>query len=1472
MSDPTLDEAYQADVQASLHGAGGGKGGGGGSTRTPREEPNTLRSTSKARIIDALCEGSVVGLVDGARSIYLADTPLQNEDGSYNFQGVTVHTRTGEPDQSHIAGFPAIETAHDVSAEVLAATPIVRTVGNIDANAVRVTIQLPALTRQNKENGDMLGASVELAIDVRSAGGSWSEQRRDTINGKTTSPYQRTYRVDLPGSGPWEVRVRRLTADSEESVLRNQTYWATYTEVIDAKLSYPDTALVGLEVDAQQFGNQVPARAYDIKGLIVQVPSNYNPETRTYSGLWDGSFKLAWSDNPAWCFLDLATSERYGAGLENVDKWSLYQIAQYCDELVPDGYGADEPRFTFNTVLSSREDAISALATLASAFRGMTYWGANTVMAAADMPGDPVKLVTPANVIDGEFEYAGTALKERHSVALVSWNDPADNYRLQVEVVEDAETIQQFGWRQLDVTAVGCTSRGQAHRLGKWMLASERAETETVTYAAGVDHADVRPGDIIALSDPTTAGARLGGRILATGLQELELDAVPEAASGSDWYLDALLPSGGIERRAVSAFAGNRVTLANPLSAEPVLGAVWLLSSQAVEPRQFRVLSVTEQDAGVYAITALEHDPTKYGRIELGLDLPEPDYSLIPTGPVVAPYSITVETYTYLAGGTEHQGLTISWTPSDDARVTTYIAEVQGPDDVSWGTVYTGAGTSFDLRDVAPGQWMIRVRGMTGTGSMSPWSHLTTNVSGLLLPLRPTAVEITEGNFEIVLRPQGLQAGALWEYWRATAPLQLDEIESNAVLIATTTDLVDTDVSPGTTYYYWIRARNAYGVSDWYPVQATTRKDPDVIMDLIEGEIRESHLYQSLKERVDMVDRIPPLELGLEDVEGSVTQFTQEIEDLQDADAALAQQIDTTAAALDGDIAAVQQSTTAEVSRLDGRIDTNADLITTVQSDAADGLATVQQDLSTEVSRLDDRVDVVASDISTVQSSVDDGLATAQQNMTTEVTRLDGRIDATASDITTVQTSLGDQISSVEQTLETRIEQLGGVEQNNLIPNGTLSSDNFVGWQHNYLGSIASLYNPGLRARPNGSDDIREGSIHLPANENTAAELITPLVPVMPGESYGFAAEVSANGSGTTPDIRLRMTFADASGSIIQWANGPYGTYTGNGWNQIEPFSSRAPEGAAYVRFRIQQASVAPGSTRSYIIASLRAWKVDAVLGAQYTLNLDVNGYVSGFGAYNDGTTSDFGVLADRFWIARPGAAGSEVMPFIVSGNSVYMRDALIADAAITRAKIADAAINNAKIANATITNAKIVNNTITNAKIADAAITSAKIANAAITTAKIGDAAVDTLKIAGNAVTIPAGVVSTGTISANGWTDVISVNFNPQGGAVQVVAGASYLVNASGAANGLSASAQLSGRIRQNTSVITNFGTLEVQIDNVAPPSSGGDGNPGLARAEGAYTGGGRHSGWTGSRAVALQYDNGSVSNRFITVLAVRK
>jgi predicted phage tail protein len=779
-----------------IHGAGGGggKGGDSGSSRTPQEAPNTLQSAATARILDLLGEGPIVGLVDGLKSVYLDDTPLQNSNGSYNFQGVTVHARLGDANQSRIPGFPAIESEIDVGTQLKYSMPIVRSVSNPDVDAVRIKIRVPALTSQNVSNGDISGTSVAVIVEVLPDGDVWRQVGTIRISGKTTSPYDLAQRFNLPGNGPWSIRVTRASKDSDRSSLQNATYWTSFTEIIDARLTYPDSALIGLEVDARQFGSTIPKRSYDVKGRVIRVPSNYDPETRAYAGLWDGSFKLAWSDNPAWVYLDLATHARYGAGLEVVDKWSLYEIARYCDELVPDGYGGMEPRFAINTVLAEAVEAIDALNMLASAFRGMTYWGTNTAMAVADMPSDPVKLVTPANVIDGEFEYSGTSLRTRRSVAMVSWNDPADGYKKQVEVVEDADAIQKFGWRQVDVTAFGCTSRGQAARFGRWILYSERAETETVSYTAGIDHADLRPGDVIAVSDPSTAGARLGGRIRKTNsdylegygdaslvldfsdaiyaeagtlpVSSVELDAVPDAVSGQDWYLDVMLPSGQIERRQVSGFAGNVVTLAEPLSAEPVTAAVWVLSSLSAEPRLFRVVSVSEQDGSRYQVTAAEHDPDKYLRVEQNLNLPERDTSLIPSGPLPAPVSISTGEYLYRSGVAVYSGATISVEPPNDARVTLYEYEVLRPGESDYAQLGTKSSVTVDLPDTTPGEYKIRVRSLSSTALRSPWREITVALQGLLLP--PS--DVTDLRISV-------NAGQLWLWWPAVPDLDLSHYE-----------------------------------------------------------------------------------------------------------------------------------------------------------------------------------------------------------------------------------------------------------------------------------------------------------------------------------------------------------------------------------------------------------------------------------------------------------------------------------------------------------------------------------------------------------------------------------------------------------------------------------------------------------------------------------------------------------------------
>ncbi len=959
----------------TIHGAGGG--GGSSKQRTPKEAPNTLRSVSKGRILDLIAHGPIHGLVNGLQSIYLDDTPLQNPDGSFNFDGVTVHTRNGYPDQDYIPGFPAVENTISVSSEVTAEIPIIRTTSNPDIDAAVVTVQVQGLTSTDAKTGDIKGSSVMVAVDVRHSGGAWLTRVTDTIAGKTNSAYQRSYRVPLSGTAPFDIRVRRVTPDSDTARITDKLAWTTLTEVVDTKLSYPDSALVGIELDAALFGSSMPSRAYDMKLSIINVPSNYDPLTRTYTGMWDGLFKKAWTDNPAWAFYDLATDPVIGADVKNVDKWSLYQIGRYCDELVPDGYGGMEPRFTINTVFADRQDAINVLADLASVFRGMCYWGSDSLVAVGDMPADPVKLVTPANVINGEFEYSGTSLRERHSVAIVMWNDPADNYRQKPEFVEDPESIDLFGWRETQVTALGCTSRGQARRLGKWILYSERAETQTVNYAASMDHADLRPGDFIELADPDQAGARMGGRVLQAGTNTLTLDKVPEQTAIDTWFLSVTMPNGSIERKEVLSFSGDTVTLLEPLSVAPLRGAVWVLTSLSVKLPLYRVTAVTEDAEKLeYKITATEHDPTKYSRVELDLALPDTPTSYLPTGPVAPVLDMTAKVYTYLAGGVTHQAITISWPPSTDVRVAEYMLEAQGPRDVGYRTLYVGAGTSFDEMDATAGQWVFRLKAVASTGRSSPWSSLTTQISNLLMPVAPDGVQVTVGPFSVTLRPYGAYPGATYEFWRSTVVLTHEQIESNAVLLGTAPDLVDVGLDPDTQYYYYIRGSNAYGLSTWYPVQAKTSNDPAAVLKLINKQITESELGQHLTDRIDLIDgpatnpetvagrvkaeadaRVAAIQAEavaranadaaeararqdgfvaeaqsrtaaiLVESQARATALSTEKTERQAADENLSQRIDTVSASSAGNAAAIQQEATARAdadSALSSRIDTTA--------------------------------------------------------------------------------------------------------------------------------------------------------------------------------------------------------------------------------------------------------------------------------------------------------------------------------------------------------------------------------------------------------------------------------------------------------------------------------------------------------------------------------------------------------------------
>lgn len=715
---------------STLSGAkGGGKAASSNFASSPSEAPNTLASVNTARIIDVLGEGPIEGLVNGLKSVYLDDTSIQNDDNSYNFSDVKIYEAVGTPDQDHIPGFPGTESEVSVGAELLQNFPITGTITDANVNAVRVKIRMPAMTRQTID-GSIHPHYVEHSIEVKPDGGSFTEYMRPRVDGKTVSPYERSYRINLPAGGaPWEIRVTRINQDSSfSSRFNNRSYWSTYTQIIDNKLQYPDTALIGVEANARQFNGQIPARAYEIKGLKIKIPSNYNPTTRAYTGIWDGTFTTAYSNNPAWVMYDLMTSKRYGIGdaidASEIDKFALYEIAQYCDELVDDGNGGQEPRYTFNGIINTREEAYRVLNSIASNFRGMLYWSSGLVTATIDKDEDPVMLVTPANVVDGMLNYESSSAKTRHSVAIVRWNDPEDAYRSSVVGYEDPELIEQYGWKPKDVVAYGCTSKAQAYRQGKWVIDTEKTSTEVLNYRASFDNASLAPGDIIEVADPDYAGARYGGRIVSATTTAITIDAGIEIDALETYTITVVQPDGNLETATVTNSAGTHteLTLDSALAQTPNSGAMWIVSSSAAAPRKFRVISVVEDSTHLFSITALYHDPNKYARIESDIDLVEDSYTTLPTGPLAAPTDLQFEEYLYsAAGGIVQSAVTVSWTPPEDARVTAYEIQMQFPDNDFFTALDIVQDVSLDVPNTETGVYEFRVRSMDNLGRKSAW-------------------------------------------------------------------------------------------------------------------------------------------------------------------------------------------------------------------------------------------------------------------------------------------------------------------------------------------------------------------------------------------------------------------------------------------------------------------------------------------------------------------------------------------------------------------------------------------------------------------------------------------------------------------------------------------------------------------------------------------------------------------------------
>ncbi|EGK7035176.1 host specificity protein J [Salmonella enterica subsp. enterica serovar Altona] len=699
-----------------------GRKGGSSSSRTPTEQPDDLQSVAKAKILVALGEGEFAGQLTG-KDIYLDGTALENADGSQNFSGVVWEFRSGTQAQNYIQGIPGTENEINVGSEVSSATAWTRTFTNSQLSAVRLRLKWPSLFKQ-EDNGDLVGYSVNYAIDLQTDGGTWLTVLNTSVTGKTTSGYERSHRIDLPQAGStWTIRLRKITADANSAKIGDKMTLQSFTEVIDAKLRYPNTALLYIEFDSSQFNGSIPQISCEPKMRVIRVPDNYDPETRTYSGTWQGAFKWAWTDNPAWIFYDLVITDRFGLGnrlsAANIDKWTLYQVSQYCGQPVPDGKGGSgtEPRYTCNVYVQDRNDAYTVLRDFAAIFRGMTYWGGDQIVALADMPRDVDYAYTRANVIDGRFTYSSSTSKTRYTTALVSWSDPGNAYADAMEPVFEQPLVARYGFNQLEMTAIGCTRQSEANRKGRWGILTNNKD-RVVSFDVGLDGNIPQPGYIIAVSDELLSGKVMGGRISAVNGRVIKLDRVADAAAGDRLILN--LPSGASQSRTIQAVNGESVTVTTAYSETPQAEAVWVVESDELYAQQYRVVSVSDNNDGTFSIAGAWHDPDKYARIDTGAIIDQRPVSVIPPGNQSPPANIVISSFSVVQQNISVETMRVSWDQAQNAIA--YEAQWRR-NDGNWVNVPRSSTTSFDVSGIYAGRYLVRVRAINASEISSGWGY-----------------------------------------------------------------------------------------------------------------------------------------------------------------------------------------------------------------------------------------------------------------------------------------------------------------------------------------------------------------------------------------------------------------------------------------------------------------------------------------------------------------------------------------------------------------------------------------------------------------------------------------------------------------------------------------------------------------------------------------------------------------------------
>ncbi|EOZ7455982.1 TPA: phage tail protein [Enterobacter hormaechei] len=1208
-----------------------GRKGGSSSSRTPTEQPDDLQSVAKAKILVALGEGEFAGQLTG-KDIYLDGTALENADGSQNFSGVTWEFRAGTQAQKYIQGIPGTENEISVGTEVTSATAWTRTFTNTQLSAVRLRLKWPSLFKQ-EDDGDLVGYSVNYAIDLQTDGGTWQTVLNTSVTGKTTSGYERSHRIDLPQAGStWTIRLRKITADANSAKIGDTMTLQSFTEVIDAKLRYPNTALLYIEFDSSQFNGSIPQISCEPRGRVIRVPDTYDPETRSYSGTWTGAFKWAWTDNPAWIFYDLVVSDRFGLGhrltAANIDKWTLYQVAQYCDQMVPDGKGGDgtEPRYTCNVYIQDRNDAYTVLRDFAAIFRGMTYWGGDQIVALADMPRDVDYSYTRANVVGGRFTYSSSTTKTRYTTALVSWSDPGNAYADAMEPVFEQALVARYGFNQLEMTAIGCTRQSEANRKGRWGILTNNKD-RVVSFDVGLDGNIPQPGYIIAVADELLSGKVMGGRISAVNGRVIKLDRVADAAAGDRLILN--LPSGASQSRTIQAVNGESVTVTTAYSETPQAEAVWVVESNELYAQQYRVVSVADNDDGTFTITGAWHDPDKYARIDTGAIIDQRPVSVIPPGNQSPPANIVISSFSVVQQNISVETMRVSW---DQAQNAIAYETQWRRNDGNWVNVPRSSTTSFDVPGIYAGRYLVRVRAINAAEISSGWGYseektLTGKVGN---PPKPVGFIASDNVVFGIELNWGFPANTD-DTLKTEIQYSLTGTEDDAMLLADVPypqrKYQQMGLKAGQIFWYRAqlvdRSGNESGYTDFVRGQASI--DVSDITDAILEEIKETDTFKDLIESAvessekfaELADAIKENANGLAAAVGSNKQTAEAIigNALAIADVVVRQTAQqgansATFEQLREVIATETEARVTDVTRLEAKTEQNEAGITEVRqalSDEAQARATAVDQLTASTQVISDKADSASSKADAASGKADAAEQASSQN---------------TADITTLRQVVTDTTSS----MASRLEELGartdtasgGIQSNSiaLITSTLAQVDQQVRLSAQYGDSKASI--------------DRIDNVMASDREATARSLLS------------LQTDVNGNKAAINS---LNQTFSNYQQATATQINGITATINGH---------------------------TSAITTNAQAIAN-----VNGDLKAMYSIKVavDANGkqYAAGMGIGVENTPSGMQsqvlFLADRFAVMMQ-AGGTPTIVFTTQNGQLIIRDAVIGEGTIGNSKI----------------------------------------------------------------------------------------------------------------------------------------------------------------------------------------------------------